>query len=283
MARNVMLQVLRGVRANLPSLANGEFYFTTDTAELFVGFMGGTLRVSAMAVPIQDSAGNNLTSTGNALDVNIKTDGVAAIPVSAAALPLPAGAATDASLTNGNQKTQVVGTVATTQQGGASGLLGDTQTKGVQGTVALMCQDFKDAGRVMKVFTAQFSATTTEALVTLTPLSDGTAGATGTSFTVTAGKRLRLQALFLTTFNTTAAIRACQVNLRLSATGAATVTSPIIGTVASSTSAATIDLGTSQAQSFPDGVELSGSMQFAISQIGIALAGQTVVLVGYEY
>jgi hypothetical protein len=34
---------------------------------------------------------------------------------------------------------------------------------------------------------------------------------------------------------------------------------------------------------FPDGFELSGNMQFGISQIGTATAGNTVTLVGYEY
>lgn len=177
----------------------------------------------------------------------------------------------------------VSNTVATTQQGGASGLIGDVQVKGIQGTNALMSQDFKDSGRVIKVFTASFTAAVTEALVSLTPVADGVAGAANTTFTVTAGKRLRLQTLFLTCFNTTAAIHACQVNLRIINTGAVSVASPIVGTIAVSTAAATATLAASQAQSFPDGLELSGTMQFGISQIGIALAGQTVVLVGYEY
>lgn len=280
-----MLQIVRGAKANLPTLGDGEFYLTTDSGELFVGFMGGTLKVANMAVPIQDSAGNNLTSTGNALDVNIKTDAVI-LPVSAVALPLPSGASTEATLTNGNQKTQITNFPAlqpTTQSGGASGLVGDTQVKGVQGTVALMVQEFKDAGRVIKVFTGQFTAATIEALISLTPVSDGTTGVAATTFAVTAGKRLRIQALMLTTFNTTAAIRGCQVNLRMAASGAVLVTSPIVGTVASSTPAATIDLGTSQAQTFAEGLELSGTMQFGVSQIGIALTGQTVVVIAYEY
>ncbi len=287
MPRNVALQVVRGVKANLPTLLDGEFYFATDTGELYVGLSGFAMRVALMAVPIpiQDSAGNNLTSTAGALDINIKSDALP-LPVTATSLPLPTGAATEASVTNGNQKTQVTNfpaTQSTTQVGGSSGLVGDTQAKGVQGTVALMVQDFKDAGRVVKIFTSQFTAATTEGLVTLTPTSDFVAGAPATTFAVTSGKRFRIQGLFLTCFNITAAIHACQVNLRISPTGAVTGTSPIAGTVATSTAAATINLANSQAQSFPEGLELSGSMQFGISQIGIALAGQTVVLVGYEY
>lgn len=177
----------------------------------------------------------------------------------------------------------ITGVVPTTQQGGGSGLIGDVQAKGVQGTNGIVTQDFKDSGRVIKTFSAQFTAAAAEALVSLTPVSDGTAGAASTSFGITAGKRFRIQAVFLTCFNITAAIHACQVNLRVSPTGAVTAASPIHGTVASTTAAATIGLTTSQQQIFPDGLELSGTMQFGISAIGIALAGQTVVVVGYEY
>lgn len=37
MARNVTVQVIRGVLANRPALASGEFYFATDTNQLFIG------------------------------------------------------------------------------------------------------------------------------------------------------------------------------------------------------------------------------------------------------
>lgn len=181
------------------------------------------------------------------------------------------------------QPVSIAATVATTQVGGASGLVGDVQTKGVQGVNALMVQEYKDSGRVIKTFSASFTAAVAEAMITLTPSSDGTGGATNTTFTVTAGKRFRIQAIMLTCFNTTAAIHACQVNLRMSASGAVTTASQIVGTVAANTSAATANFANSQGQTFQEGLELSGTMQFGISQIGIALAGQTVVLMGYEY
>jgi hypothetical protein len=277
-ARNVAVQVLRGVKANMPALADGEFAFAEDTGELFVGFFGGKVMVARMAVPIQDSAGNPLTSTAGALDINIKSNTDTPLPVSGtvAVSNFPATQPVSGTVA-------VSGTTQTTQVGGASGLVGDTQAKGVQGTIALMVQEFKDSGRVIKAFTAQFTAAATEAMVTLTPVSDGVVGTTGTSFPVSAGKRFRIEALLLTCFNVTAAIHACQVNLRMSSTGAVTTASPIIATVATTTAAATIGLASSQAQTFADGIELSGTMQFGISEIGIALAGQTVVLVGYEY
>lgn len=40
MARNVTIQILRGVQANIPALSWGEFYFATDTCSLFVGTPG---------------------------------------------------------------------------------------------------------------------------------------------------------------------------------------------------------------------------------------------------
>lgn len=264
----------------MPVLGDGEFYFATDKTRLFVGLGGGAFEVGIMSVQIQDSAGNLLTSTAGALDVNIKSES-GSVPITGSVIVsnFPATQPVSGSISVIN----FPASQPTTQVGGNSGLVGDTQTKGVQGTVALMVQEFKDAGRVIRTFTASFTAAAAEALVTLTPATDGTPAATGTSFTVTAGKRFRIEAMFLTCFNVTAAIHACQVNLRMSATGAVTTSSPIIGTVGVTTPAATIGEAISQAQSFPDGMELSGTMQFGISQIGIALAGQTVVLVGYEY
>lgn len=40
MARNVTIQILRGVQANIPTLAIGEFFFATDTGNLFIGNPG---------------------------------------------------------------------------------------------------------------------------------------------------------------------------------------------------------------------------------------------------
>jgi hypothetical protein len=205
------------------------------------------------------------------------------VPVSAASLPLPANAAQEtggnlaniaAAMTNGTAKTQTVS---------GSGTVADVQPKGVQGANALATQDLKDAGRVIKILQATFTPATAEALVSLTPVVDGVAGVAATSFAVTAGKRFRVQAIMLSVENTTAAIRGTQVIVRMSASGAVTVASPAIGGVAATTAAATLQLAASQAQSFPDGIELSGSMQIGISAIGTALAGSTVSLIGYEY
>ena len=255
--------MLRGPIAHIPTLGDAEFYLASDTGQLFIGFGGVNFQVGRMATQIQDVV---VPSQLLAVDATGKI-GVNNFP---AVQPVSGSVA-------------LTGVAATTQQGGTSGLTGDTQTKGVQGTVALMVQDFKDAGRSSRIYTASFSATTTAGLVTLTPVVDGVSGTPGTSFGVTAGKRFRIQALMLTCFNATAAIHACQVNLLISQTGAVTTASPNVATVAVTTPAATVNEASSQAQSFPDGFELSGTMQFGIEQQGIALAGQTVVVMGYEY
>jgi hypothetical protein len=152
--------------------------------------------------------------------------------------------------------------------------------KGTQGPFAVATQDLKDAGRVMKCFSATFTAAATEALVTLTPVADGVAGTTGTSFTVTSGKKLRLVSLSVSTRNAGAAIQSVVCNLRI-ATSAVTATSPLVASVGCGTQIATAsaaDFG-----SMPLDMELSGTMQLGISQIGTATAGNTVTLVGYEY
>jgi len=156
-------------------------------------------------------------------------------------------------------------------------------TKGTQGANALNVQELKDAGRTMKVLSAAFTAATTEALVTLTPVIAGVAGATGTSFTVTSGKTFRVQSLMVTTKNAGAAIQGVVCNLRMASTGAITATSSLIATVGAGTLAATANNVASESADIPDGLEFTGTMQFGISQLGTATAGNTVTLIGYEY
>ena len=46
MARNVAIQILRGVAANIPALNVGEFYFATDTNTLYLGTSGSPVVVN---------------------------------------------------------------------------------------------------------------------------------------------------------------------------------------------------------------------------------------------
>jgi hypothetical protein len=45
MARNVQFQIVRGVAANIPTLAVGEFYFATDTGQVYIGSALGNICV----------------------------------------------------------------------------------------------------------------------------------------------------------------------------------------------------------------------------------------------
>jgi hypothetical protein len=166
---------------------------------------------------------------------------------------------------------------------GAWSVNGPTLTKGTQGATGFSTQDLKDAGRVIKVYSATFTAATTEALVTLTPISDGTAGGTATTFAITAGKRFRIQAINVTTRNAGAAGQGVVVNLRMTNTGAVTATSPLVATAAAGTQLTIANVTATGSATIPDGLELSGTMQFGISQVGSATANNTVTLIGYEY
>lgn len=132
-----------------------------------------------------------------------------------------------------------------------------------------------------------FTAATTEAMITLTPATDWVNGSTGTSFTVTSGKRLVLLGMSCVTKNAGAAAQGVIVRLRVSASGVAATTSPAAAVCGAGTLLATANIVNGMAvqltQAFPTIVELSGTQQVGISQIGTATAGNDVTLWGYEY
>lgn len=56
----IQIQVKRGVVANRPTLQDGEFYFATDTGQLYVGFGGAILQVGSpvmASVSLSDTTG----------------------------------------------------------------------------------------------------------------------------------------------------------------------------------------------------------------------------------
>ena len=86
MPRNVQIQVLRGIKANMPNdLGDGEFFFATDQFQLYVGLNGDVLPVGGiMAVQVADktnqaqllsvqSDGSLLTNTAVAKTAVLKT------------------------------------------------------------------------------------------------------------------------------------------------------------------------------------------------------------------
>ena len=146
-------------------------------------------------------------------------------------------------------------------------------------------QDLKDSGRA--VFIASVTAgagVTTEAVITLS-VSRGFAGGTAiSSIPITAGKRLRLQNLAVAWRNATAAIGCVIVRLRAAASGTCAVTSPVVASVGTNCTAATIGYVSGDNISFTDGVELSGANSLCISQLAVGtVVGVDVTLVGFEY
>lgn len=158
-------------------------------------------------------------------------------------------------------------------------------TKATQPANFLPTQNSIDSGRVVKVFqVSAVAGVTTEGMVTLTPLSDFTAGATGTSFTVTSGKRLRLQALVASVRATTTTAVGATIRLRISASGAVTTSTPAIASIGVYESVAVANNAFSNWISLPDGLELSGTMQLGISQLATATsASLDIQLIGFEY
>lgn len=239
-------------------------------------------QLRAAVVPVSDGNGS-LTVDG--------TFWPATQPVSIAATVAVSGPITDAQIratalpVSGTfwQATQPVSGPLTDGQLRATAVpvSAPTLTKGAQGANGFATQDLKDSGRTLKCFSGVFTAATTEGMVTLTPVADGAAGGTGTTFGVTSGKRLRLVSLSVSTRNAGAAGQGVVCNLRMVASGSAIVTSPIIASVAAGSALAianAVGFG-----SIPLDLELSGTMSLGISQIGTATSGNTVTLVAYEY
>lgn len=63
MARNVALKILRGIKANIPVLQAGEFYFATDEQQVYIGSSSGNLLVLGNTLGIGSGpAGQGVTT-----------------------------------------------------------------------------------------------------------------------------------------------------------------------------------------------------------------------------
>ena len=255
--------------------------------------------------------GIDQTTPGTTNLVSIGTNGVVALAAGAAAigsvsvtgttaisavsLPLPAGAATETTLAALNTKVTAVNTGAVTISAalptGANTIgttTGPTLTKATQGATGYSVQDLKDAGRVIvnaATAIAGVTCVTAEALLALNISRDGAATASATSHPVTAGKRWRITGMIVSARSTGATVLSARVALRMNPAGAATATSPVIA-IASMTqqAAALAEAGDTRVLTFPDGIEISGTMQVGLSQVCSAITGVVYAsLIGYEY
>lgn len=156
--------------------------------------------------------------------------------------------------------------------------------KGVQGTTGWSVQELKDAGRVLKTYSAtNVTGATSETLFSLIAYADFVSSGAAFSFGVTPGKKLRLQSMVLTWRNGTANAGAVQVRFRVN-NGLVVVGSPSQFALMAEATLATTGHGSTSTLVFPDGFELSGNMQFGLTQLASgAVAGFDVSVVGYEY
>lgn len=143
-----------------------------------------------------------------------------------------------------------------------------------------------DAPRTPVQFTAiNATPATSDTLVTLTPTRDYVAAGTGTSFAVTAQKRLRLTQLCVSTKNAGAAVQGVQVRLRVDPTGTVTTADPAVAIVGAGTFVATANSVGGACATLDDdyALELTGTAQLGITAIGTNTAGMDLALIGYEY
>lgn len=160
-----------------------------------------------------------------------------------------------------------------------------TLTKDTQGATGFSVQSLKDAGRTyINFYVDRIAGVTTEALVTMTINKNG-ATTTGTSYTVTAGKTLRIQNLSCEILNTTTTANRVTVRVRSAGSGAVSATSPVVCGTSAAAVAALATSGASSEESYPDGIELPSATIFGITQLcSVTTAGVvSAQLIGYEY
>lgn len=155
-------------------------------------------------------------------------------------------------------------------------------TKGTQGTNGVTTQDLKDAGRTPVVLSVTAVASVaSEAMFTLN-IWKPSGVTTGTSYTVTAGKTFRIQAIQFgcrfATPSTTVTFASCRFNVR----SGSLITSPLVygdsKMAASNAPVPNSDLA------IPDGLELAAGSVIGVSHVDSAATLLLDLLIsGYEY
>jgi hypothetical protein len=138
------------------------------------------------------------------------------------------------------------------------------------------------------LFAATFNSTNAAAADTIISTLVTNKGATQltaqTSVPVTSGKILRITSILVGLRTTTAALPYGVLTLRINHSGAAVIGSPMAYQVPVSGNAATAGNTGTTVASIEDGLELSGTMQFALSFLNnVNTNVTTVTILGYEY
>jgi len=191
------------------------------------------------------------------------------------------------------QATQPVSGTVTANQGGApwsdnitqvGGVAVAATAKGTQGTNLIPTQDAKDAGRTaVTLFLDAVAGITTEALGTMSITKGGVAQTAATSYTVTAGKTLRISGLHTSVKNTSTVASDSRTRVRQAASSFS-VSSPIVLVNEAGSPAAVANAVGTDDTVMPDGYEIAGGQIIGISHVESATTCTvSVMLVGYEY
>ncbi len=167
-------------------------------------------------------------------------------------------------------------------------------TKGTQGIAGVTTQDLKDAGRVAKMFTTDgfVVGATTETLAPMNTSTDLGAITTINTYTVTAGKRLRLQQFTVGSYTVTGSTTAVYITVRLHASPSGTLASVATATqitVVVPTAAGVNQSSTPISVPLPDGFELGPGASICIGVQCLGFVATTAApramfsLSGYEY
>jgi hypothetical protein len=156
--------------------------------------------------------------------------------------------------------------------------------KSTQATNFFPTQDAKDSGRTyMTFYIDAIAGVTTEALVTMNINTGGTV-TTGTSYTVPAGKKLRLQAISgsVRTTNTTNQSGRIRVRSAVAVAASSGIVMDIVIPGLTGTNAAGV--GNLANYTVPDGIEIAAGQQIGISQIISAVASTvSCIVTGFLY
>lgn len=203
------------------------------------------------------------------------------------------GTVTVQQATAANLNATVAGTV-TANQGGAPWQENVTQVggvavaagvKGTQQTNMIPTQDAKDAGRTfVSLILDRVTGVTTEALSTMAINKGGTTSS-ATSYTVTSGKTLRIQGIFMCVLGSSTTAAFGRARLR-AVNGTLSVSSPMVFSLDDGSFTGTAAAGNGEGQwiIIPDGLEIPAGWQIGISQvINTTSSTISVSLIGYEY
>jgi hypothetical protein len=161
-------------------------------------------------------------------------------------------------------------------------------TKGSQGAIASATQDLKDSGRTPVCFSsynnltngAYWGLNSTETMLSMALSKLGIAQTGVTSYTVTAGKTLRLQSFVFWTFESP--INGTEFNLRAASTGTVSITSNILLSFPMVPGTGWL---TAPSITIPDGFEIPGGTSIGVSGL-IYNSGSSSIygtIIGYEY